>query len=115
MHRGRLEPSGNDTGRQLSTLTNKARKRSFRHENNIGVARAQRWAFSCDNWNFNGSNPCLYVGGNYSQNQNRGLFYVNYNSTSNANANIGCRILLTEAKHESSRPMRGRPLTPWWR
>lgn len=71
--------------------------------------------FSCDYWHFNGSNPCLYVGGNYSQNQNHGLFYVNYNSASNANANIGCRILLTEAKHESSRPMRGRPLTPWWR
>ena len=46
-----------------------------------------------DNWNFNGSNPCLHHGGNYNQNQNHGPFYVNYNSTSNTNTNIGCRIL----------------------
>lgn len=46
---------------------------------------------SCDNWNFNASNPCLYVGGNYNQNGNHGLFYVNYTSTSNSNANHGCR------------------------
>lgn len=46
-----------------------------------------------DNWNFNGSNPCLYHGGNYNQNQNHGPFYVNYNRTSNSNDNIGCRIL----------------------
>ena len=48
--------------------------------------------YSCDVWNFDSSNPCLYVGGNYSQNANYGLFYVNYNSASNANANIGCRL-----------------------
>ena len=48
---------------------------------------------TCDNWNFNTSNPCLYVGGNYHQNTNHGLFYVNYNRSSNSNANIGCRIL----------------------
>lgn len=46
-----------------------------------------------DNWNFNGSNPCLHHGGNYNQNQNYGPFYVNYNGTSNQNDNIGCRIL----------------------
>lgn len=49
--------------------------------------------YSCDNWNFNASNPCLYVGGNYNQNQNYGLFYVNYNTATNTNANIGCRFL----------------------
>ena len=49
---------------------------------------------TCDNWNFNSSNPCLYVGGNYNQNTNHGLFYVNYNDVSNSNANIGCRTLL---------------------
>ena len=49
---------------------------------------------TCDNWNFNTSNPCVYVGGNYNQNGNYGLFYVNYNNASNANANIGARILL---------------------
>ena len=48
---------------------------------------------TCDNWNFNSSNPCLYVGGNYNQNTNHGLFFVNYNDVSNSNANIGCRIL----------------------
>lgn len=51
-----------------------------------------------DNWNFNASNPCLHVGGNYSQNQNHGLFYVNYNTASNSNANIGCRILVSALK-----------------
>ena len=49
---------------------------------------------SADNWNFNASNPCLYFGGNYNQNGNHGLFYVNYTSASNSNANIGCRVLL---------------------
>ncbi len=49
---------------------------------------------SCDNWNFDASNPCVYVGGNYNQNGNYGLFYVNYNTASNTNANIGSRILL---------------------
>lgn len=46
-----------------------------------------------DNWNYNGGNPCLHHGGNYNQNLNYGPFYVNYNSTSNQNSNIGCRIL----------------------
>ena len=46
---------------------------------------------SCDNWNFNASNPCLCAGGNYNQNLNHGLFYVNYNSASNTNANHGSR------------------------
>lgn len=36
----------------------------------------------------------LYVGGNYNQNQNYGLFYLNGNkSASNTNSNIGSRIL----------------------
>ena len=46
-----------------------------------------------DNWNYNASNPCLHVGGNYNQNLNHGMFYVNYNGTSNSNANIGCQLL----------------------
>lgn len=49
--------------------------------------------FSCDNWNFSTSNPCLYAGGNYNQNANHGMFYVNYNTATNRNANIGCRLL----------------------
>ena len=50
--------------------------------------------YSCDNWGFNASNPCLYAGGNYNQNLNQGLFYVNNTSATNSNANHGCRILL---------------------
>lgn len=50
--------------------------------------------YSCDSWVFVASSPCLYVGGYYGQSTNHGLFYVNYNSTSNANDNIGCRTLL---------------------
>ena len=46
-----------------------------------------------DNWNFNASNPCLHVGGNYSQNGNHGMFHVNYNNTSNANGGISARSL----------------------
>ena len=49
--------------------------------------------YSCDSWYFYSSGPCLYVGGNYNQNTNHGLFYVNYNNASNSNSNIGCRIL----------------------
>ena len=45
-----------------------------------------------DNWNFNASNPVLYVGGYRSQNTNYGMFYVNYTTATNKNANIGCRI-----------------------
>lgn len=57
---------------------------------------------SCDNWNFNTSNPVVYVGGNYNQNGNHGLFYVNYTSVTNSNANYGSRflfVLLTSILH----------------
>ncbi len=49
--------------------------------------------YSCDYWNFVASNPCLYVGGDYSQGGNHGLFYVNYNTATHAGANVGCRLL----------------------
>ena len=52
-----------------------------------------------DSWVFDGSSPCLFHGGNYNQNGNHGLFYVNYNSASNSNRNIGCRVLLGLATH----------------
>lgn len=45
-----------------------------------------------DNWGFSASHPCLYVGGNYSQSQGHGLFYVSYNAASLSNASIGCRL-----------------------
>ena len=56
-----------------------------------------------DNWNFNGSNPCLHHGGNYNQNQNHGPFYVNYNNASNSNSNIGCRLLEADAGRRTCR------------
>lgn len=45
-----------------------------------------------DSWGYGGSDPCLYHGGNYYQSQNRGPFYVNYNSASYSYSNIGCRL-----------------------
>ena len=52
---------------------------------------------SCDNWNFNTSNPVIYVGGNYNQNGNHGLFYVNYTNATNSNSNLGSRFLFCVA------------------
>lgn len=46
-----------------------------------------------DSWYFNASDPCLRVGGNYSQNLNRGLFYVNSDGTSSSSADMGCRLM----------------------
>ena len=45
-----------------------------------------------DNWNFNGSNPCLYRGGSYSQGRSHGPFCVSYNGTSVTSAFFGCRL-----------------------
>lgn len=45
-----------------------------------------------DDWFFNSSRPCLYVGGSYSQGQSRGLFCVYYSNPSGSNAGIGCRL-----------------------
>lgn len=46
-----------------------------------------------DNWYFSASNPCLYVGGNYSQGLYLGLFCVYYSTATSANASIGCRLM----------------------
>lgn len=46
-----------------------------------------------DNWYFSASNPCLRVGGNYSQSLGRGLFYVDNDTASNSNVYIGCRLM----------------------
>lgn len=48
--------------------------------------------YSADYWYFNASPPCLYFGGNYYQDGNRGLFYVYCTSASNSNEGIGCRL-----------------------
>ena len=45
-----------------------------------------------DGWDFSGSSPCLFRGGNYYQVQYRGPFCVNCNGASYANTYIGCRL-----------------------
>lgn len=47
---------------------------------------------SSDYWDFNAFYPCLRFGGDYDRDGNRGLFYVNHNSVSYADANVGCRL-----------------------
>lgn len=46
-----------------------------------------------DYWLFYASFPCLYVGGNYNQNTNHGLFYVNCGSASSSSSSIGSRLM----------------------
>lgn len=46
-----------------------------------------------DYWYFNASNPCLRVGGSYSQGLNFGLFCVDYGTASNSGVSIGCRLM----------------------
>lgn len=48
--------------------------------------------YSCDNWYFGASGPCLYVGGNYYQNGDYGLFYVNCTNASGSSGSIGARL-----------------------
>ena len=46
--------------------------------------------------NYASSGVVLHVGGNFNRNQNNGLFYLNGNNgASNANSNIGSRLLLS--------------------
>ena len=45
-----------------------------------------------DYWYFSGGSPCLFHGGSYSQDQNRGPFYVSYSGASYTSTNIGCRL-----------------------
>lgn len=46
-----------------------------------------------DYWNFSVSDPCLRVGGSYSQGLSLGLFCVGCNTATSANANLGCRLM----------------------
>lgn len=48
--------------------------------------------YSCDNWGFSSSSPCLFVGGDYYQSTYLGLFYVRCSGTSYSYASIGCRL-----------------------
>lgn len=48
--------------------------------------------YSCDDWYFDSSYPCLYVGGNYDQHASYGMFYVNCSTASYYNGYLGCRL-----------------------
>ena len=49
--------------------------------------------FSCDNWSFSASNPCLFVGGYYGQNLSHGLFFVSRSKATSAGAHLGSRLI----------------------
>ena len=63
-----------------------------------------------DNWDFLGSSPCLYRGGDYFQYQDRGPFYVSYDRTSDSVDYIGCRLL---AKPQANPPFGSRGSSPF--
>ena len=48
--------------------------------------------YSCDVWSFHTSHPCVYAGGHFNLNANRGLFYLSFNGTSGSDDNIGARL-----------------------
>lgn len=48
--------------------------------------------YSCDNWLFSPSSPCLSVGASYYRYLYYGLFYVYYCGASSAYPDIGCRL-----------------------
>lgn len=48
--------------------------------------------YSCDDWDFSSSHPCLCVGGYYSRNSSYGLFCVYCSSASYYDGSIGCRL-----------------------
>ena len=45
-----------------------------------------------DYWDYNGSVPCLYRGGNYNRNRNLGPFYISCSSASYSVFYVGCRL-----------------------
>jgi len=57
------------------------------------AANGSNSTYSCDGWDFDGSNPCLCVGGYYGQNLYHGLFFVYYDTASSAYGSVGCRLL----------------------
>ena len=56
------------------------------------AANGSQTTYVPDYWNFNGSRPCLYHGGDYNRNQYRGPFCVYYDSSSSSSSDIGCRL-----------------------
>lgn len=56
------------------------------------AASGSESTYSCDNWSFASSSPCLCVGGSYNQYAYCGMFFVSYDSVSSAYSNVGCRL-----------------------
>lgn len=56
------------------------------------AANGSQTTYVPDSWYFSGSNPCLFHGGSYSQNQGHGPFCVSYSGTSVSGGYIGCRL-----------------------
>lgn len=48
--------------------------------------------YSCDDWSFGSSGPCLCVGGSYGRSSGYGLFFVSYGSASVYGGDVGCRL-----------------------
>ena len=53
--------------------------------------------YSCDGWNFDTSNPCLYVGGSYHQNPYYGLFCVACATATVSYEVVGSRLMILPA------------------
>lgn len=56
------------------------------------AANGSQTTYVPDSWYFNGSCPCLYLGGSYGQYQDCGPFYVSYSGASYSYDFIGCRL-----------------------
>lgn len=58
------------------------------------AARGNFTTGSCDDWDYDSSNPCLCCGGGYNQYENYGLFCVYYFGVSDAYAYVGFRVIV---------------------
>lgn len=56
------------------------------------AASGSESTYSCDNWGFYSSRPCLYVGGCWLQATSLGLFCVYYSPVSGTIEYVGCRL-----------------------
>lgn len=56
------------------------------------AASGSESTYSCDNWDFSSSGPCLCVGGFFSHYSDYGLFCVSYGAATYFSGFIGCRL-----------------------
>lgn len=57
------------------------------------VASGSDSTYSCDDWRFSSAEPCVIVGGRYTQHARYGLFYFVYSKASYSSASIGSRSI----------------------